>query len=114
MIDNEPDPLAPQIDQLLEAGWKLMAQVTSGIVEHALVHVDRDWMTYDVVTVPPPGGGQSTIVRLPAGYDPRWPRAASREVWRHHAPTEQALAWLLRGFPPDDRELFIPSWRGVR
>lgn len=95
------DPLGPYVERLLGAGWVLIPQVGLGFCENALVR--RGAGVTDLVTIPV--WGYSTAVRLEGGPEPRYPRWTGREWWRHQAPPEVALDWLLTG--PDDDEWLI-------
>jgi hypothetical protein len=101
---NALDPLAPSIEEALEAGWFLVPQIRDETSDNALVWFGHGF-TY-VVTIPLHGA--ATVVFFEGGPPPGHPRRPAREPWRHRVPVDVALGWALSG-PEDDRAL--REWR---
>jgi len=97
---GSPDPLDQQIEQALSEGWTIIPQVGHGTCDNALIRVHGGLI--DLATVPTIG--YSTVVRLLGGPLPGQPREVGYQQWRHHVPTQIAVAWALT-HPTDDRTL---------
>lgn len=101
------DPLAEEINYAVHnLGWALGLQLDFAVCVNALTRVDGSFI--DVVTIPPTGAGDSTVVRLQCGPSRVQPRQTGPEWWCHRVPVEVALRWVLSA--PQDDEL-LTRWQ---
>jgi hypothetical protein len=97
---GEPETVDRDIERALATGWTIIPQVGHGTCDNALIRVIDGFI--DIVTVPTIG--YATVVRLQGGPQPGHPRYVGHQWWRHHVPTQVAVAWALAR-PADDRTL---------